>query len=154
MSDREFWKFFAGLIGALVALTIMLFILANAIGSKAKKIETTAVDSKAVAERIKPVGEVTVASGSAVLNAIIPAANAADGKSVYDKSCMVCHATGVANAPKFGDKAAWAPRIKQGMDALYANSIKGKGAMPPKGTYAGPDADVKAAVDYMVNASK
>ena len=61
----------------------------------------------------------------------------------------------MANAPKFGDKAAWAPRIAQGIAVLHANSLKGKGAMPPKGgAMAASDADVKAAVDYMVGAAK
>ncbi len=77
------------------------------------------------------------------------------GKSVYDAACMACHATGAAGAPKAGDKTAWAPRIKTGMDALYGSSLKGKGAMPPKGGNAGlPDADVKAAVDYLVGMSR
>ena len=79
---------------------------------------------------------------------------AADGKAVYDKTCVACHASGVANAPKFGDKAAWAPRIATGKDALLASVIKGKGAMPPKaGTTLGDD-DLKAAIDYMVSAAK
>jgi len=78
-----------------------------------------------------------------------------DGKKVYDTTCMVCHATGAAGAPKFGDKAAWAPRIKAGIDALHASALKGKGAMPPKGGNAAlADADVTAAVDYMVAAAK
>ncbi len=154
MSDREFLKYFAGIIGALAALTVVLIISANVIGAKPKAAKATA-EGQQVAERIKPVGEVTLASSNPVVNALIPAAHAAaDGKTVYEKSCKVCHEAGVAGAPKFGDKAAWAPRIKQGMDVLYATSLKGKGAMPPKGTYTGPDADVKAAVDFMVNASK
>jgi cytochrome c5 len=77
-----------------------------------------------------------------------------DGKKVYDTTCMACHSTGAAGAPKFGDKAAWAPRLKTGMDALYAASLKGKGAMPAKGGSSLPDAEVKAAVDYMVAAAK
>lgn len=80
---------------------------------------------------------------------------AADGKAVYDKTCVACHASGVANAPKFGDKAAWAPRIAKGMDALHASALKGKGTMPPKGGNAAlPDPEVTAAVDYMVSQSK
>ena len=64
-------------------------------------------------------------------------------------------AAGIAGAPKAGDKAAWAPRLKTGMDALYATSLKGKGAMPPKGGNASlADADVKAAVDYLVGTAK
>lgn len=78
-----------------------------------------------------------------------------DGKKVYDTTCMACHASGVAGAPKFGDKAAWAPRIKTGIDALHASALKGKGAMPAKGgNTALSDADVSAAVDYMVAAGK
>ena len=68
---------------------------------------------------------------------------------------MVCHGTGIAGAPKFGDKAAWAPRIKSGIDTLHTNAVKGKGGMPPKGgNTALSDAEVMAAVDYMVSAAK
>jgi cytochrome c5 len=82
-------------------------------------------------------------------------AQAADGKAVYDKICTVCHASGVANAPKLGDKAAWAPRIATGKDALVASVIKGKGAMPPKAGAADlKDDDIKAAVDYLIGAAK
>lgn len=79
----------------------------------------------------------------------------ADGKSTYDKTCSVCHATGVANAPKFGDKAAWKDRIAKGMDTLHKHALTGFNAMPPKGgNMALSDADVKAAVDYMVSNAK
>lgn len=82
-----------------------------------------------------------------------PAADA--GKSVYDVYCVACHTSGVANAPKLGDKGAWAPRIQTGTDTLYASALKGKGAMPPKGGNVSlPDADVKAAVDYLVSQAK
>lgn len=87
--------------------------------------------------------------------AAAPAAASADvGKKVYDQVCAACHAAGVAGAPKFGDKAAWAPRLKEGMDTVHNYALKGKGVMPPKGGYAGPDADVIAASDYMANAAK
>lgn len=80
------------------------------------------------------------------------------GKKLYEAACQACHGPGVAGAPKLGDKAAWAPRIKQGNDTLYANAIKGfqgkSGFMPPKGGSSAPDAEIKAAVDYMVSASK
>ncbi len=77
------------------------------------------------------------------------------GKATFDKVCTACHSTGAAGAPKFGDKAAWGPRIAKGKDALYNSALHGKGAMPPKGGNPGlSDADVKAAVDYMAAAGK
>ena len=83
------------------------------------------------------------------------AGGAADGKKVFDSTCTACHATGVAGAPKLGDKAAWAPRIKQGMDTLVQSATKGKGAMPPKGGNASlSDADLRAAIEYMVSQAK
>lgn len=82
-------------------------------------------------------------------------AGAADGKAVYDKVCFACHAQSVAGSPKLGDSAAWAPRVKQGMDALVQSVMKGKGAMPPKaGNPALSDAEIRAAVDFMVSQSK
>ena len=87
--------------------------------------------------------------------AAAPQASAGEvGKKVYESTCQMCHAAGVAGAPKFGDKAAWAPRIAQGKAKLYDSALHGKGAMPPKGTYAGSNDDVKAAVDYMAAAAK
>jgi cytochrome c5 len=82
-------------------------------------------------------------------------AMAADGKTVYDQTCNVCHAAGVAGAPKLGDKAAWAPRLAVGKDALVASVVKGKGAMPPKAGNAGlSEADIRAAVEYFAAAAK
>ncbi len=92
--------------------------------------------------------------------AAVPAAPAAvDGKKVYDTACTACHAAGIAGAPKHGDKAAWAPRIAQGANVLYDHALKGfqgkAGVMPAKGGNTSlSDADVKAAVDYMVAGSK
>lgn len=75
----------------------------------------------------------------------------AKGRSVYQASCAACHATGVAGAPKLGDTASWGPRISSGLASLHASALKGKGAMPAKGGNATlADADVKAAVDFMV----
>jgi len=78
------------------------------------------------------------------------------GKAVYDKVCVACHSAGIAGAPKFGDAKDWEPRIKTGMSALYESALKGKApAMPAKGGATDlPDADIKAAVDYMVAAAK
>ncbi len=87
---------------------------------------------------------------------VLPAATGSDrGKAVYTTSCAVCHAAGVAGAPKFGDKVAWAPRLEEGTPMLQRMAIKGIRAMPPRGGNASlSDADVKAAVDYMIAAVK
>lgn len=94
---------------------------------------------------------VTAESASAPVAPAAPVATAsANGEALYKQACQVCHAAGVAGAPKLGDKAAWSPRLTAGMDALYASVAKGKGAMPPRGGAAqASDADLRAAVDYM-----
>jgi len=86
---------------------------------------------------------------------LISASAFAGGKEVYESTCAACHATGAAGAPKLGDKAAWGPRVGTGAAALQASALKGKGVMPPKGGNAGlSDADVIAAVEYMVAQAK
>ena len=75
----------------------------------------------------------------------------ADGQKIYQKSCQACHAAGIAGAPKLGDKAAWAPRIAKGNDALLLSVTNGLKAMPPKGTCMSCSEDeLRAAVEYMV----
>ena len=84
-----------------------------------------------------------------------PATAGADaGKNLYSTTCVACHGSGVAGAPKFGDKAAWAPFIAKGMDDMVQKAAQGVGAMPPKGGSTASDADFKAAIQYMVNAAK
>lgn len=78
----------------------------------------------------------------------------AEGKKLYETTCAVCHGTGVAGAPKFGDKAAWAPRLAAGFDEVLKIATNGKGAMPPKGGSSAPDAVFKAAVEHLVNSAK
>ncbi len=85
---------------------------------------------------------------------VAAAAGSGAGEALYKQACQVCHAAGVAGAPKFGDKAAWAPRIQQGTEAMYTIALHGKGAMPARGGTTASDADIKAAVDYMAAAAK
>ncbi len=94
------------------------------------------------------------AVATAAVAAAAPAAAAAP-PALYTQICAACHIAGVANAPKLGDKAAWAPRLALGVDGLTASVIKGKGAMPARGgAAAASDADIKAAVAYMVSTVK
>ena len=85
---------------------------------------------------------------------VVAAAGSGAGEALYKQACFACHAAGVAGAPKLGDKELWAPRIQTGLDAMTANVIKGKGAMPPKGGSSASDADIRSSVEYMVGAAK
>ena len=139
--------------------------LANKAGAEWKEPTPAAVAVAAAPPAGAPIGA-AASSATAAAPASVPAAAAttttaaptggkADGKATFDKTCAVCHATGLAGAPKFGDKAAWAPRIATGLDTLHNSALHGKNAMPPKGgNLALTDADVMAAVDYMVGAAK
>ena len=101
-----------------------------------------------------PAAEVPAAA-AAPAPAPAPAAATAAVPALYTASCFACHGSGVMNAPKLGDKAAWAPRLAQGIDGLTASVIKGKGVMPPKGGAANAsEADIKAVVAYMVSTVK
>jgi len=100
---------------------------------------------------------VTIAA-SVVLMSVATSAFA-NGEKTYKAACIACHSTGAAGSPKVGDKAAWVDRIKQDKNTLYEHAIKGfkgaKGFMPAKGGRTDlSDADVKAAVDYMIAKSK
>jgi len=86
-------------------------------------------------------------------------AMAGDGEAVYGQACHICHAAGIAGAPKLGDQAAWADRIAQDSEAMYQHAINGfqgsTGVMPPKGGFTHlSDDQVKAAVDFMVSKAK
>ncbi len=98
---------------------------------------------KAVAERVQKVGTVEVRSGNRELKS---------GEQVFKAQCAACHETGAAGAPKFGDKAAWAARIKNGFDALVTSALKGKGAMSPQGGGDHSDLEIARAVAYLANA--
>jgi cytochrome c5 len=120
--------------------------------------------AKSVAARIAPTGTVKQFDPNEAPPAPVVAVAAASdkpksGEEVYNGGCNACHTAGIAGAPKQGDKAGWAPRIAQGAATLYDHAIKGyqgkAGVMPAKGGNAAlSDADVKAAVDFMVTAAK
>jgi cytochrome c5 len=125
--------------------------MANQSGGKFK--EPAAPKQAAKPEAAKPAPAPVVAAPAAPAAESKPAAPS--GKAVYDKVCFACHAQSIAGSPPLGDKAAWAPRLQQGMDALVQSVIKGKGAMPPKaGNPALTEAEARAAVEFMVSQSK
>lgn len=134
--------------------------MANKAGGKfdePKASAAVAAASAAPAASATPAAQAPAAApvAAAVVAAAEPAKAAADAvPALYTASCATCHAAGLANAPKLGDKAGWAPRLAQGVDGLTASAIKGKGAMPPKGGTTASDAEIKAVVAYMVASVK
>lgn len=138
--------------------------MANAAGAKfAEPQKAAAAADAGAAAPVAQAAPVAAAPAAAVapaapvvVAAAAPAAasKAGVGEALYKQACIACHASGVAGAPKLGDKAAWAPRIQTGLDMLTASVIKGKNAMPPKGGSSASDADLRAAVEYMVSAAK
>ena len=101
--------------------------------------------------RIQPVAKFELAKAAG------PATDGApkDGATIFNTVCGACHNTGAAGAPKLDDKAAWAPRVATGKEALYMSALNGKNAMPAKGGAAElSDAEIKATVDYILSKVK
>jgi len=111
---------------------------------------------KDIEERIAPAGAVCLEGDSSCGGAAAASGGAPKSAAdVYASTCHMCHDAGVGGAPKVGDKAAWKPRIAEGLDTLHTHAIAGYNAMPPKGTCAScSDDEIKATVDYMVSKSK
>ena len=165
-----------GAVALIIGIYLLVQLAVHGYANRDMKGQASTSDA-AVKQRIAPVAKVEVdpnapaaqpaaqpaaATPAVAAVAVPPPAAKGDakaagggGKATYDTVCAVCHGTGAAGAPKLGDKAAWAPRLAQGANALHANAIKGKGAMPPKGGNPSlSDAQVSAAVDYMVGTAK
>ena len=138
--------------------------MANASGAKfAEPAAPAAAGAAPAAAEAAPAAPATPVAAAAPAAEAAPAAAApvaaaaaaGAGEALYKQACQVCHAAGVAGAPKFGDKAAWSARLPAGIDALYNSVAKGKGAMPPRGGAAqASDADLRAAVEFMAAAAK
>ena len=165
--DTHFTNIFSLVIGGLIAIAIGIFILARNVASHTQDefVLLEAMHLKSVDGRIEPFSHEAVAgqdnsalaiktdTGTAAASG--SAAIPKDGTEVFQQTCSVCHAQGIAGAPKAGDRAAWAPRIAKGKALLYQHALQGfqgsAGVMPAKGGRADlPDDLIKAAVDHMV----
>ncbi len=160
MKNNQFAMTLKIIFGILTGSTIAVLALANVLISDADLSQDTAVQG-GIEDRIRPIAGVDVENDVDAGSGIeIPPTDTAKPMQVADSSpsveklympCSACHATGLLNAPKLGDKAGWQPRIAKGIDQLYANAINGIGTMPPKGGSVGlSDEDVKKIVDYML----
>ncbi|MEH0667633.1 cytochrome c5 family protein [Vibrio scophthalmi] len=102
----------------------------------------------AIAERIKPVGDVYLAGAEPV---VAEPSGPRDGATVYGTFCIACHASGVSGAPKTGNADDWAPRIAQGKDILANHAINGFNAMPARGSCMDcSDDEIIAAIEHMI----
>ena len=171
-TDRHFKTVFSAVLGILIAIALVLIGVSRMVDSGPKGARDTddPLMQASAHERIKPFGQVAVAGAdnaalAIAATAVSPAqaapveAGAMDGKSVFTSACAACHGSGIAGAPRVGDKVAWAPRIAQGIATLETHAINGfqgaSGVMPAKGGRLDlPDDAVKAAVEHMVAQSR
>ena len=167
--DSHFINVFGLILGTLIAVAIVIFGVARAVGNSTqrKHVQEEDLYVKAVEARVAPPVRIAVAGAdNSALKIEAPAASdapsmpvPADGAALYDAACHTCHGPGLAGAPKIGDGAAWGPRIAQGTATLYKHAIEGftgqHGVMPPKGGRTDlPDDLIKQGVDYMVGKSR
>ncbi len=153
--DKVFFSNVVGVLTTLVVIAFIFFFVADmATGDTGNTPESNARQQAKTEDNIKPVGQVNVGSVPASASAAPAAAGPRSGDAVYNASCVACHGTGVAGAPKLGDSAAWKPRAAKGFDTLLSNATNGINAMPPKGTCAScSDDELKAAIEYMLSQS-
>ena len=135
-SSAIMWK------AILAAVVLMIVIVPFSMRDRSTVIATTADEETAA--RIQPVARVELQRTAA-------ATGPRSGEQIYNATCTACHGTGAAGAPKRGDKAAWAPRMGQGIAGLVKSATAGKGNMPPKGGAADlSEAELKSAIEYLV----
>ncbi len=144
--SSTFWQLIVVIPGAILAFTLVFALIAKMSMDKTAEPVVAAQVSDNV--NIKPVAVIEVAAADSGPHVD------KGGEEVYQAACTMCHAAGLMNAPTFGDKGLWAPRVAQGYDTLVKNAINGIRAMPAKGGNAAlSDAEVAGAVKYMANAS-
>ncbi|HEY4080820.1 MAG TPA: c-type cytochrome [Burkholderiaceae bacterium] len=131
---------------AFIVPIAIIILLASSVTSEMKPSagNDDAMAGQALAARIKPIGSTEVKDAN-------DPASMKTGEQVFQAQCSACHATGALGSPKFGDAAAWGPRIKQGFDELLHSALKGKGNMTPQGGGDFSDYEIARAVVYMAN---
>ena len=167
--DQKFFDLYSLVIGILAVFALAIFILAMKMSDLTQGVYTQDTEEyrAAVAERIRPLGQVYLPGddleGSAPALMPVeepePVVASLTGPQVYNTACLACHGAGVAGAPILGDAAAWVSRIAQGNDVLVDHAINGysgsAGYMPPKGGRLDlSDQEVEDAVAYMLSESR
>ena len=169
-ADDIFWKEFGVILLLLLAFTVTMFIIARSLGAATMERMLASPDS--VSMRIEPVGQVrvgdptqqsaaeagevatateTAPAAASASESTVAAADAQPGETVYRGLCHVCHAAGLAGAPKPHDTAAWKERVAKGLDAMVTTAIQGLGGMPPRGgNPALSDEEIRQAIEFML----
>ncbi len=162
--DKVFFRNFSIVVGLLAIMMVIFIIAARIVGID----EQAAAENRAaiVSELTAPMGQAAIAGeteeampAEETAGEEMAAADGDPGKALYDQVCFGCHGSGIPGIPQMGDKAAWEPRIAQGMDVLHDHAINGFNGssgmmMPPRGGSQEDDDTVKAAVDYIVSNSQ
>ncbi len=166
--DQKFFDMYSIVIGALIVVAIAIFVFSMKVSDLTQGVYTrdSAEYQEAIVSRIRPVGQVYLAgeeqeSSSPTVETAAepePVATAMSGPQVYNTACLACHGAGIGGAPLLGDAAQWAERITQGANILKQHAVEGytgsSGYMPPKGGRLDlADAEIEAAVDYMIGES-
>lgn len=153
--DDVFYREFGVILAGMLIFFLIALFTARAIGANA--FEAARIAPGEVEKRIQPVGQISFGEAGAMAEpepelVEVAMADPRGGEEVYNSACVACHSTGVANAPKLGDTAAWEPRVAQGLDALINSALNGKGSlMPPKGGRPDfSDDEVVAGLKYML----
>ena len=132
-------------VAAFVVPIVIIIMLTNYVASDSRDgAGSDGMTATATAKRIQPIGRVEIKDAS-------DATSFKTGEQVFQAQCTACHTAGALGAPKLGDLAAWAPRIKTGYDALLASALKGKGSMTAQGGGDYNDTEIGRAVVYMAN---
>ena len=148
-------SFFMGLLGALIALAVLLFVIAQNIVEPDLKLDDPEV-AAAIQKRIEPIGRLNTGDGPIEEDSPVSDAPTAPdfetGAAVYDATCQACHTTGVLNSPKLGDAVSWGSRVEKEKDALVQSVLNGLNLMPPRGGRPDlSDEQIQMAVDYMLD---
>ncbi len=135
----------AAVVASFVVPIVAIILLVNFVDSGTRPAAgSQGLEADAVAQRLRPVGTVDLRDANAPVVV-------RSGDEVYKAQCTACHAIGAAGAPKTGDAAAWAPRIKTGYEAMLNSALKGKGAMPPQAGSTASPLEVSRAVVWLAN---
>lgn len=169
--DRKFIDLFSLVVGILFGVAAIMYFFANYVAGRTQRqwVHEDSAYRRDLLERIAPIAKVAIAghdnsaltqvNTAPAVAAVAVSTQVLTGEQVYSATCNVCHAVGLAGAPKFKDSAAWGPRIQQGLAVLHKHALEGyqgkAGVMPAKGGRADlSEQSVVNAVDYMVNAAK